>query len=173
MSLVEELSDKRADDSHAATEFYSISRFLFNEAQLADKGKYDEWLTLWVDKGCQYWVPCNVDDADPTESLAIILDDRRHLEERIVRMKHRNAHTFSQPARAQRVIGNINVIKEGEEWVVTSSFSLGSISRGGQSTWFGESEHRLIGGDGSWLIKSKKVNLLNNDETLTSLLFLP
>jgi len=88
-------------------------------------------------------------------------------------MSHRRAHTFSQPARAQRVIGNICITEDNGEWVITSSFTLGSISRGGQSVWFGESEHRLISEQDSWLIKSKKVNLLGNDQTLTSLLFLP
>lgn len=173
MSLVEEVSGNRIECSPTATEFHSISSFLFNEAQLADKGKYDEWLALWAHEDIMYWVPCNADDADPAESLAIILDDRAHLEERMVRMKHRNAHTFSQPARSQRVIGNINIVKENEEWIVTSSFSLGSISRSGQSIWFGESEHKLIVANNSWLIRSKKVNLLNNNEALTSLLFLP
>jgi len=166
-------SENKTEFTPATVEFHSISRFLVNEAQLADKGEYDAWLALWADEEIKYWVPCNWDDADPAESLAIILDDRAHLEERMVRMKHRRAHTFSQPARAQRVIGNICIVKENEEWVVNSSFTLGSINRGEQSVWFGESEHRLIAEQSIWRIKSKKVNLLGNDQTLTSLLFLP
>jgi len=172
--MVSEIPSKNQNDyTPTSDEYHAISRFIFNEAQLADKGKYDAWLALWGAEDIQYWVPCNVDDADPAESLAIILDNRAHLEERMVRMKHRRSHTFSQPARAQRVIGNICISKENDEWVVTSNFVLGSVIHDSQDVWFGETEHRLTEEQGVLRIHTKKVNLLNNNQTLKSLLFLP
>ncbi len=166
-------AQNQANITPSRDEHDAVTRFVFKEAALADQGDYDGWLALWANENIQYWVPCNSDNADPAESLAIILDDRAHLEERLSRMKHRRAHTFSLSFRTQRVIGNVCVSSDDNELVATSSFVLGSISRGTQSVWFGQSEHKLTTTNGTLRIRQKTVNLLNNDEALTSLLFLP
>lgn len=150
-----------------------VEQFLFLEAELADSCQYDDWLALWAVGEIEYWVPCNDDHSDPQHSIAIILDDRQHLVERLARMKHRRAHTFVPAGRFQRVVGNIRTTLEGDDVIVTSTFVLGSLKRSLQEMWFGRTIHRLeLDGD-DWRMRTKKVMLLNNDEAMSNILFLP
>src|SRR5712675_952214 len=63
-----------------------IDGFLYREARLMDGNAYDDWLSLWTDDAL-YSIPCNSDDADPSHHVMIVYDDRRMLEERIMRLK--------------------------------------------------------------------------------------
>ena len=153
---------------------HRVEHFLNHEASLMDGHAYEQWLALWAPRDIRYWVPCNSDDQDPKTELAIIYDDRRRLEERIARMLDPTAHAYHPRPRLMRVIGSLSLSRTGNELVrVNANFSLGQISRGHQTTWFGRSEHCLLpGGEAGFTIQSKKVLLLNNDEPMPNLNFL-
>lgn len=153
--------------------YMRVVQFLIGEAGLLDSAAYDEWLALWDAANITYWVPCNSDQADPAVSLGIILDDRKHLEERVARLKHRYAHSFHPRSRMQRVVGNVQVQTVHGEIRAQSSFVLGETRRGQQNVWFGKSEHTLIERPGGLLIARKTVLLLNNDDPMPNVVFLP
>lgn len=152
----------------------SVEDFVYREADFLDRCAYDDWLSLWDTGDIEYSVPCNSDDPDATTGLAIIRDNRVHLEERIARMQHRRAHTFATAGRFQRVVSNFRVIARHGILTAYSSFVLGALRRGQQEHWFGRTEHVFAQRNNPELkMRRKKVMLLNNDEPMSNVLFLP
>ncbi len=150
-----------------------LERFLAYEAALMDEHEYDRWMALWVGDDIRYWVPCNDDDQDPSTGIAIIYDDRRGLDERVMRLKDKTAHAYRPQAKLVRSVSGVVPLKvEGDEVEVASSFILGEIRVGVQNIWFGKCIHRLQNDPAGFRIRSKKVMLLNNDEAMPNLTFL-
>ena len=149
----------------------TIEQFLYREARLMDEGRYDEWFALWAEDA-NYWIPANEDDIDPTRHVSILYDDYQRLSERIERLQSGTVLAQEPKPRMRRLISNIELLTEGNEIEVGSNFSLGLIRWGSHQTWVGRSIHRLRPKDDSFVIASKKVLLINNDEALPVLQFL-
>ena len=155
-----------------AFEREQVERFIYDEAQLMDEHRYDEWLALWTDDAL-YWVPSGRDDIDPKREISLIYDDRVRLQVRIARLKSGFAHAQEPKSRMRRIVSNI-VIEETEngEILVQSNFLLVELRRGKQDLFAGRTMHRLRPYDGSFKLVSKKVLLVNNDEYIDNLTFL-
>ena len=150
----------------------AIQRFLYHEARLMDEHRYDDWLTLWALEDSTYWIPANADDSDPTRNVSVVFDRRGQLRNRIQRLKE-TLWLKEQAPRLKRLIGNIDIEAESaDEVTVSSNFILAELHRHNQVIWAGSTIHRLVGHDGTFRIKYKKVVLLNNNEPLPNLLFL-
>jgi len=137
-----------------------------------DRHAYDEWLALW-DADPLYWVPCNADDTDPELRVSLIYDRREQLEQRIRRLQGKHAHAQDPRSRLVRVVSNVR-IRECSDGRVTvgSTFALGEVRRNTQVVWFGRSLHTLTRQGDGFLMKEKKVLLLNNDSFMGNLQFL-
>jgi 3-phenylpropionate/cinnamic acid dioxygenase small subunit len=153
--------------------WFRVQRFVCHEAALMDAHDYSCWLALWAGDNIRYWVPCNSDDQDPQLGLAIIYDDRRRLEERIVRMQDPAAHAYQPRPRLMRAVSNLAVLDDRDgELTVTSTFVLGQIHQGRQRIWLGRTLHTLANVGSTFEIRRKKVMLLDNDEPIPNLNFL-
>lgn len=150
-----------------------LERFLALEAALMDNHEYERWISLWHDDDLLYWVPCNSDDQDPATGIAIIYDDRPRLLERIMRLKDKTAHAYRPLAKLVRSVSSVVPLSaEGDELQVSSSFVLGETRVGEQNIWLGKTLHTLTQTKDGFLIRSKKVMLLNNDDAMPNLTFL-
>lgn len=149
-----------------------IERYLYQEALFMDESRYDEWFALWAED-LLYWVPSNIDDADPMTHVQIIYEDRPTLEDRIERLKGGVAHAQDPKSRMRRLISNIEV-EEGSngDVIVYSNFNLTEVRHGKQDTFSGRTIHHLRPDGNSFKIVSKKVLLVNNDEVIDNLSFL-
>lgn len=88
-----------------------IEDFLFLEASLLDEWKLDEWLQL-LDANCTYQVPSNDSPSSmSSKALFMIADDKRRTEERVVRLKDRNAHAEFPHSRTRRFISNVRILE--------------------------------------------------------------
>jgi benzoate/toluate 1,2-dioxygenase beta subunit len=87
---------------------YVVERFLILENRLVDTYRFEEWLDLFTED-CLYWVPTVADGADPTTQLCTAFDDRRRLEDRIVRLRTGTAYSQVPPSRTCRTISNLEV----------------------------------------------------------------
>jgi p-cumate 2,3-dioxygenase subunit beta len=88
-----------------------IEDFLFLEASLLDEWKLDEWLQL-LDANCTYQVPSNdAPSSKSSKALFMIADDKRRTEERVVRLKDRNAHAEFPHSRTRRFISNVRILE--------------------------------------------------------------
>ena len=146
--------------------------FLFQEADLMDRGQYDAWMELW-DADATYWVPCNSEDLDPQRSVSLIYEHREQIEDRLFRLKGRHAHAQSPKSRLIRVVSNVRVVQaEGELVTVTSTFVLGEVRLERQNVFFGRSTHVLLDQESGFKMREKKVFLLNNDTAMGNVTFL-
>ncbi|MFI6452754.1 aromatic-ring-hydroxylating dioxygenase subunit beta [Streptosporangium amethystogenes] len=151
-----------------------VSEFLFLEAELADANAYDEWLALWDDQ-CTYWVPCNLDDYDPTKHVSIIYDDRARLEERCFRLTTGGAHSQEPRSKVSRVVGNIRVVNpNGEDGTVevTARTIMVELRLGRKSLYAARCHYTLWRSPSGFKLRRKKVMLLDADERLGNMTFL-
>lgn len=155
-----------------STDRDAIQRFLYHEARLMDEHRYDDWLALWALEDSTYWIPANADDSDPARNVSVVFDRRGQLRNRIQRLKE-TLWLKEQAPRLKRLVGNIVIEAESaDEVTVSSNFILAELHRHNQVIWAGSTIHRLVGHDGTFRIKYKKVVLLNNNEPLPNMLFL-
>ena len=149
-----------------------VEQFLYREARLMDANDYDEWLALWALEST-YWVPCNEDDADPRENIAIIYNSRKQLEDRVWRLKGLHAHAQRPKSRLSRVVSNIELESDdGAEITVHSGFVLCEVRKNETRFWAGKNLHVLTRSDDGLRIKMKKVMLANNDTIVPNLTFI-
>ena len=102
----------------------AIEDFLFDEAALLDTWQLDAWLALF-EPDALYEVPTTgaADDAESSEELFLISDDRMRLEHRIRRLNKREAHSEWPRSRTVRAISNVRVLAvDGDEATVRSVF---------------------------------------------------
>lgn len=148
-----------------------VERFLYREARLMDAHRYDEWLALWHEDAT-YWVPCNADDIDPLQHVSVIHDRRGQLKSRIERIK-KTPWLREAPPRLKRLVSNVEIeAASAEEVCVRAAFILAELHHHRQQLWAGSTLHKLVPSGDSFLIRYKKVMLLNNDEPLPNMLFL-
>lgn len=149
-----------------------IENFLYREARLMDEHAYDAWFALWADEAL-YWIPSNDDDIDPRRHVSIVYEDKKHLEDRIIRLKSGAAYAQDPKSRLSRVIANVEVTEETNgEITVYSTFNLTALRRSHMDTFAGRTIHKLRPEGESFKITYKKVMLLNNDEVINNLTFL-
>jgi benzoate/toluate 1,2-dioxygenase subunit beta len=150
----------------------SVTSFLYREARLMDEHRYEEWLALW-DRQATYWVPCGDENVDPRRHVSIIYDDRRKLEDRIARFLSGDVIAQESQTPIRRLVSNIDVFDENDEEVsVRSNFLLVQVVGSEQVIWCGETVHGLKRNGASFLIRLKKVMLVNRNVEMPSLQFI-
>jgi p-cumate 2,3-dioxygenase subunit beta len=137
-----------------------IEDFLYDEADLLDSWRLDEWLALFAEDG-HYSVPStDLPDGDDELDLALINDDRGRLEGRIYRLKSNWAHIENPHSRLRRIIGNVRVWHDrNDELVVLCSVVVYRCRRSGTSTYVSHLEYRLRRAGDSLLIVRRRAVL--------------
>ena len=149
-----------------------VEAFLYEEAELADRHAYAEWLALWAEDG-RYWLPCNDDDADPDTHVALIYETYLGLEDRVRRLSSGHAHTQSPPTRLVRVVGNVRVAEaEGGLVEVKSVCNITAFRREVIDIFAARVIHHLRPVDEGFRIVRKTVYVVNNDGYLHNMTFL-
>jgi len=148
-------------------DLHRCEAFLLHEARLLDDGKFDDWLALFT-ADAWYWVPSELDQADPFETVSLIYDDRRLLETRVRRLASPRMYSQEPRSRTSRIVANVS-IEEAERNACTlrSKFIMVEYRREHQRVFGGTALHRLVQqADGRIMIAWKRVNLVNCDATL-------
>ena len=149
-----------------------IEEFLYREAWLLDHGRLDEWLGLFTDDAT-YWIPLEAGQADPVTTSSIVYDDRRLLEVRVRQFQHPRAHARVPAPRTVHQIGNVRVLEAAaHEARVSSSLVLVEYRRERQRVWGALVEHRLRRTSDGLRIAAKRVDLVNSDAELDSIVCL-
>ena len=149
-----------------------IEEFLYREAWLIDHGRLDEWLGLFTDDAT-YWIPLEAGQADPVTTSSIVYDDRRLLEVRVRQFQHPRAHARVPAPRTVHQIGNVRVLEAAaHEARVSSSLVLVEYRRERQRVWGALVEHRLRRTSDGLRIAAKRVDLVNSDAELDSIVCL-
>jgi benzoate/toluate 1,2-dioxygenase subunit beta len=149
-----------------------VATYLYLEAELLDERRFDEWLALYAD-GAEYWIPQRADtraDAD----VQLVLDDRRRLRERVIRLTSGHAYSQDPPSRTVHLVSNVRVLAETADALTVGSVQLVTeVRRDRQALYAGHVRHELVaGGEHGWLIRRKEIRLANSDVPLGNVTFL-
>jgi 3-phenylpropionate/cinnamic acid dioxygenase small subunit len=146
-----------------------IEAFLVHEAALLDDGRYDDWLALFT-ADAWYWVPSQIDQRDPFDTISLMYDDRRLLETRVRRLMQGLLHAQTPRSAASRQVTNIVILERPPgAAVVRSKFVMVEYRRNAQRVFAGTYIHRLVRAEGALKIASKRVNLVNCEAELEGL----
>ncbi len=147
-----------------------IEAFLYREASLLDSPNLDAWLELYTDDGT-YWMPATPDQEDPLNHVSLFYDDRVLMEIRKRNFVHPRAASKDYVVRASHIIGNVQVEEErGDTLVVTSSFHCVMNYRDEQTLYAGRYRHELVDTEQGLRIRQKRVDLINCDAPLGSII---
>lgn len=155
--------------AHATPVRTELEQFLYYEAWLLDRRKYEEWLELYTEDAV-YWVPNLREDGDPHEDGVIIYEHKRELEARVARLFHPQAFTQEPPPRMRHLLTNVRIHEaEGTDSVLDCNFAVFSSRGGQQSQFVGSYDMVLTPHGNTWRIRRKKIFLINNDQPIDTL----
>ena len=152
-----------------------IIDFIYQEARMLDEGRYDEWLSLWLESGI-YWMPLDYKQADPINATSLLYEDHFMLRLRVERLN--GARTFSQKPKSrchhvlQRPFVDIFEPSEGRFQTNTSMHYV-ETRLDEQILLALTVTHDLKVEEGKLKIAGKKVELLNSDAAFGNIQLLP
>jgi 3-phenylpropionate/cinnamic acid dioxygenase small subunit len=155
----------------------AAEEFLYQEARLLDAGRWRDWQKL-LTEDCLYWIPGSLTDYDPRRHISFIYDDYGLLNERLKRLESGHAYAQEPPSRTLHQISNISCELREDHVLVRSNLVLFEFKPNAQrrmepvNVFPAACEHDLVGSEGDWKIRRKKVVLLAADGTITNLTFL-
>lgn len=151
-----------------------VSALLFHEAELLDDRRFEEWLELYADDA-SYWIPQGP-EADPRHDVQLLLDDRRRLRERVLRLASGFAYSQDPASRTIHLVGSVGVVAGPDaagELDVSSVQLTTEVRKGRQLLYSARVRHLLVPADGGgWRIRRKEIRLANGDLPLGNLTFL-
>lgn len=122
-----------------------VEDFLYEEADLLDARRYDDWLALFAPDG-RYEIPTtDYRGWSLHESGSFVDDDYDLLRARVKRLKSRKAHAENPPSRTHRMISNVRASGSADDLLgVTASFLVHRARDGQFDTYVGRYEHLLV-----------------------------
>jgi p-cumate 2,3-dioxygenase beta subunit len=157
----------------AATDLAAVAAFLYREAELLDAYELETWLELYAPEAT-YWIPQGGRETDPRYEVQLMLDDRRRLRERVLRIS--GGHAYSQDPRSSTVhlVGNVRIAGEEEGALDVRSVQLiTELRKGRQALYSAHVKHLLVPDEQhGFLIRAKEIRLVNNEVPLGNLTFL-
>ncbi len=158
-----------ADAPHLSA---AMGRFLAYEARLLDECRFEEWIDLFTEQ-CIYWVPSANPPTPAASTVSITLDDRRRIEDRIVR--YRTGYAYSQMP-LSRMTRTLSVpecwLLEDGTALVRTGFHISELRREEINVYAGHYEHIIEAPEQAPRIQQKRVHLLAADQLLKNISFI-
>jgi benzoate/toluate 1,2-dioxygenase beta subunit len=149
-----------------------IEQLLYEEASFLDRPDLDRWIELYTEDGT-YWMPAIPDQESPHTHISLFFDDRVLMEVRRRNFVHPAASSKDYDVRASHIISNIQIRDEDQETgacTVTSNFHCFLYYRDKQTPYAGTYTHELVRVGGSYKIRSKRVDIINCDAVLNTII---
>jgi benzoate/toluate 1,2-dioxygenase beta subunit len=154
----------------------SVRAFVEDEARLLDDRDFAQWLALF-DEDCLFWVPVSREQADPTDGVSHVHDDKQLLMARTHRLLHPRAFGAEPAPRTAHVVSGVRIEQDdGRELVVSSSqLMLEYRNRDGFENdlrmFGGRVTHRLRDrGEGRFTVAAKRIDLINAEGSFNAML---
>lgn len=137
---------------------HRVETFLFHEADLLDRWQLTEWLTLFTEDASYLVPPTDVagDDADPATSLFYVFDDRARLNERVVRLEKKGAHSEFPRSKVRHLVSNVLTERDDDVIRAKASFAIWRSKDGNTDIFVGHYLYRLVDSAGALRIAEKK-----------------
>lgn len=153
-----------------------LAEFIYQEAQLLDDAKYQEWLDLFDEDG-RYWVPLRgAAQSDSEKSNSIADEDRPLLALRIERLRAGIAHSQQPASQGQHVLQAPRIVGAGtaSDCIIVRTPFTYAESRGDDLVMLhGHYVHHLRVVAGQLKIALKRVNLVNASSRLPMIQLFP
>ena len=156
-----------ADDNlqEAITSLIRLETRCLNEADL------ETWASLFMEDG-YYWMPLERGQTDPEQHDSLIYDNRALMEMRRYNLHNPLSPSMQREVRSVRILSDLETYlpkdPAGEITVTASVITI--IHHRKQDTYAGTATWRLVQTAEGLKIKSKRVDLLNADEPLDSIM---
>ena len=148
----------------------AIEEFLYKEASFLDRPNLDSWIELYTEDA-YYWIPATEDQTDPINHVSHVYDDRVMMEIRRRNFVHPRAASKDSQTRCSHIIGNVRIKEQSPEGglIIESTQHVVVWYLNEQRIYAFTAQHELRPANGSFKIKSKRVNLINPDAAQRSL----
>lgn len=149
-----------------------VEEFLYLEASCLDRPNLDAWIELYTEDAT-YWMPAAEDQPDPLNHVSLIYDDRVMMEIRRRNFVHPRAASKDYKVRASHLISNIRIIESDPETgncTVTSNFHCAYYYWDEQTLFAGTYHHELVNTPDGYRIRHKRVDLINCDAVLGTII---
>lgn len=149
----------------AEAQLEAAERLLYLECEHLNCGRYEDWLNLFTED-CRYWAPLTAGQREAEAHSSLFHENRTLMQMRIARISHQAAHSLAGGTRSSRTTGPAalrEVNGESGEWVVERRFGL--TERQGERTrrFAGLFTYRLRPLEHGFLIREKRVDLIDCD----------
>lgn len=141
--------------------FLEVQNFLFYEAEMLDSWRIEEWLELYSEDAEYYVPPTDLDeDASPDNSLFYIADDRRRLEERVLRLTKKTAHSEFPRSKVRHLVSNVRIVDEKDDLIsVKAAFVCYRTKDGVTDTFIGRYDYQLRSIENGLQVRYKSCHL--------------
>ena len=147
-----------------------IEELLYAEASFLDQADLDGWIDLYTDDGT-YWMPVIPNQEDPINHISLFYDDRVMMEIRRRNLRHPRAPSKDYAIRCSHIISNIRIIEQSDlKTVVGSNFHCLIYYNEKQTTYGGTYQHEIVKADEGFKILHKRVDLINCDAALNTII---
>ena len=149
----------------------TIADLIRLETRCLDQADLDTWVSLFTEDG-YYWMPLEREQTDPEQHDSLIYDNRALMEMRRYNLHNPLSPTMQQEVRSVRILSEPEIDMSagpGGEIIVRASV-IAVIYHRKQDTFAGAVTWRLVRTEEGLKIKSKRVDLINADAPLDSIM---
>lgn len=149
----------------SAADLEAAEQLLYRECELLNAARYEEWLDLFS-QDCRYWVPLTPGQDDTEAHSSLFAENRELMLMRIARITHEAAHSLAGGHRSSRTVGPaalLEVHPESGEWLVERRFQMTELQGERNRSFAGLFTYRLAPDGKSFLIREKRVDLIDCD----------
>lgn len=141
--------------------YLEVQNFLFDEAALIDTWELDDWLEMFTEDAGYFVPPMDLDEnATPENSLFYIADDRRRLEERVLRLNKKTCHSEYPRSKVRHLVSNVRILDEVDGLLnVNAAFVCYRSKDGVTDMFMGHYKYELKRTDSGLKIKTKRCQL--------------
>lgn len=146
-----------------------IRELIRRETACLNDGDLDAWMTLFTEDG-YYWMPLEAGQQSPDEHDSLIYDNLPLMEIRRNNLGHPLSPSMDFPVRSVRVLSDLNIeAVDSNEYLVRTSV-IAIINHKRQDVYGGQVAYRVRRDGDVWRIRTKRVDLLNADSPLDTIM---
>ena len=149
----------------------AIADLIRLETRCLDQADLDTWISLFTEDG-YYWMPLERDQTDPEQHDSLIYDNRALMEMRKYNLHNPLSPSMQQEVRSVRILSGLEIdLSAGPAGEITVRANvIAVIHHRKQDTYAGTVTWRLVRTEEGLKIKSKRVDLLNADAPMDSIM---
>jgi p-cumate 2,3-dioxygenase beta subunit len=137
-----------------------VANFLFEEAELLDSWRLDEWVELFTEDAISHVPALDDPNRDPAQSVFLVADDLARIRSRVRQLAGGTAWAENPRSQTRRLITNVRVTSaDGATVSATANFLVHRCRMERISTFAGQYQYKLVRHNGSFKIAERKVIL--------------